>query len=119
MIPRGLEPIDLAASMTPPSTSERALSICLEKKGIVPKTRGRIAPFVPIAVPTTKRVSGIRAARSMIKGIDLKKLIILSNIVNTGWFARIPDGAVVTRSTPKKMPKQNEIEPEIPTMVRV
>jgi hypothetical protein len=45
MIPRGLEPIDWAASMMPPSTSARALSTCLEKKGTVPKTRGSIAPL--------------------------------------------------------------------------
>ena len=70
-----------AASIRPLSTSCNALSICLVKKGTVPNTSGSIAPFVPIAVPTTILVKGIRAARSITKGMDLNTLISLSKIL--------------------------------------
>ena len=77
----GDEPMLCAASISPLSTSYKALSICLVKKGTVPNTSGSIAPFVPIAVPTTILVKGISAASKITKGIDLNTFISLSIIL--------------------------------------
>jgi hypothetical protein len=72
--------MDLAASTAPWSISARAVSICREKKGMVPKIRGTITPLVPMAVPEMKRLMGIKRTSRMINGMDLKKLITLSRM---------------------------------------
>ena len=64
-----------AASAFPGSTFSSAVSTWREKKGTVPKIKGMMAPFTPIAVPTIFLVKGIRKTRRITKGIERKRFI--------------------------------------------
>ena len=86
------------------------------KNGTVPKIKGKIAPFVPMAVPTTIRVSGIRAVRRITNGIERKIFTSLSKILKTTLFFKTPFGAVAVRTIPKKSPNTMEIAPDTITM---
>ena len=111
--------MDFAASTSPLSTFDKALSTCLEKKGTVPTTRGTIAPVVPIAVPTINLEKGIRAASRITKGIERNTLISRSKIPNTLFFSRIPPCFVTIRVTPRIIPSKNAMPPETSIIYRV
>ena len=81
IISQGVDPIAKAASITPGSTSSKAISTCLAKKGIVPAIIGTAAADGPIDVPTIQRVTPTSKANRMIKGIDRKILINESKIL--------------------------------------
>ncbi len=115
----GPEPMDLAASITPLSTSTRAFSICLDKKGTVPKIKGTMAPLVPMAVPTIALVMGISRAMSITKGMLLKVFIIFSIMAYKLVFSKITSFLVITRTTPRKIPRTREKAPDMVTIVRV
>ena len=101
-----------AASMRPLSIWAKAVSICRAKKGTVPKIKGRMAPLVPMAVPTTARVRGMRAPMRMMKGMERNRLITRSNVVYTSLFSRMLPGLVTVSTTPSTMPMTKEIAPE-------
>ena len=79
-MPSLLLPMAVAASTLPGSTPASATSTCLVKKGTAPNTSGTIAPLTPMAVPTMKRVSGIRKISRITKGIERKMLVTRSTI---------------------------------------
>ena len=71
-------------------------------------TKGKIAPFTPMEVPTSLRVVGIKSATNIMKGIERKKLISLSSSWKTGWLSSMPPFCVTIRMTPKNTPKPAE-----------
>ena len=84
----------------------------LQEKGTVPNIKGIIAPLTPIAVPIINLVRGTSIARSIIKGIALKKFI---NLLKTSYiiiFSIMPNLLVTIKSIPKKPPMKKDIMPE-------
>jgi len=112
-------PMDSAASMYPGSRPARADSICLEKKGVIPTTRGKMAPLGPMAVPINSLVNGTRAAARMMKGMDLNKSISLSRTLKTRPLRLMPLRRVTIRPTPIIRDRTKEMTPDTPTMTRV
>ena len=112
-------PMDWAASISPLSTSASAASTCRVKKGTVPKTRGTMAPAVPMAVPAISRVRGISAASRMMKGMERKVLMIRSSTTNSPRLGLMPPGLAMDSTTPNKRPMAKEISPDTPIMNRV
>ena len=85
-----VEPIVLAAWMTPGSTSLRAVSTILATNGAAAMESGTIVDFVPIAVPTIILERGNRTMIRMMKGNDLRMFTILLRISFRTGFGLIP-----------------------------
>ncbi len=75
--------------MRPAGTSARALSVCRPRKGTV-----------PMATPTTSRLSPSSKMASRIKGMERKKSQTRPRIKFTGRFCSTPPSLVVNSSTP-------------------
>ena len=80
-ISSGDAPIDTPASITPGLTSKIEPSTSLAKKGIAATTKGTMAAFVPIELPTTSLVKGIINIIKITKGIDLVIFIRIDKLL--------------------------------------
>ena len=100
------------------SGAEEGLILRLEDGGMKASLHSgrKIAPFVPIAVPTTIRVSGISAVKRITNGIERKIFTNLSKILKITLFFKTPFGEVAVRMIPKKSPNTMEIAPDTITM---
>ena len=101
---KSLAPNDLAASITPLSTSLNALSINLAIKGAAPIVRGIIAALVPILFPIKNFVRGNKTIINIIKGNDLSVFITTSKIEYTFKFSFNPSLDVNIKIIAKKNP---------------
>ena len=95
----------LAASMTPLSISESELSTSRATKGAAAMMRGTQAAAGPIALPTIRRVRGMRATMRMTKGSERRMLTIQPNAELKARFSMMPPRSVTLRSTPIGRPK--------------
>ena len=72
-----------------------------------------------MAVPIMNLVKGTSMARSIIKGIALKKLITLLNTSYIIMFCIMPYLLVTIKSIPKNPPTKNDIIPEYKSIINV
>ena len=106
MICQVVEPMALAASMTPPSTSRKLCSTTRAMYGVALMTSGNTEAEVPMAVPITARVTGISMAISRIKGMERRKLITAPSTALKVGAGLMPSFRVITSSTPRGMPSR-------------
>ena len=92
--------MDLAASVSPVGTSNKALAVKRAKNGIAATLKGTMAAVVPRVVPTKNRVTGMRIMSKIIKGTERPILIITSKITNVLRFSRIRPLSVKNAKNP-------------------
>ena len=76
----------VAASIIPGCTSSSDDSTILATIGTAPTVSGTIEALVPMEVPTTKRVNGIRRTRRIRKGSDRRRFTRSPTVVLTPLF---------------------------------
>jgi hypothetical protein len=94
IICKELDPMALAATNTPGSTSERADSTMRATKGAAARERGIIVAVGPMLVFTMNRDRGNTRISSMIKGMDLKRFTSREIILYKRGLGLSPPGAV-------------------------
>src|SRR5690606_27471705 len=102
----GVAPMLCAASMTPMSTSWRAVSTSRATYGTAATDSGTMAAVVPMDVPTTHRVNGMMATIKMMNGMERPMLTMTPATRCTSRLGRMCPGLVTTTSTPSGMPNR-------------
>lgn len=84
-------PMAVAASTLPGLTLARAASTWRVKKGVAPNTSGTMAPLTPMAVPTIRRVRGMRKISRITKGMERKQvaLFVFENFCDVAYLYHI------------------------------
>jgi hypothetical protein len=101
-------PKDLAASITPGLVSRRLVSNTLAIYGIAEIVRCTIEAVVPIALPTTSLVNGIRITNRIMKGKLLNTFTMKLSTSYTILLGFNPSGAVSVRIIAGMNPKITE-----------
>ncbi len=118
----GAAPITNAASTTPRSTPRIELSTTRAANGMAPMDSGTMAAFVPMLVPTRRRVRGMIATMSTRNGTDLPTFTMADNTCSM-WRTRLigqsrpsPGSEKNTSAAPTTVPSTIEMTPAIATI---
>ena len=89
------------------------------KNGVALMAKGTMAAHTPMVVPVTRRVNGISATSSTMKGVARKPLTTLPTARLMRGDAKNPPGAVTINNTASAMPTTSATPADTDTMASV